>query len=86
MPDHARWLLSPLAPTPLRESHWPSQSLTVLSGPEGGLSAAEEALALRHGFLAQTLGPRILRADTAPLAVLACAAIMTPSSIKTLQE
>jgi 16S rRNA (uracil1498-N3)-methyltransferase len=75
-PAQARWLLSPLAQAPLREGVWPSQALCVLSGPEGGLSAAEEALALRHGFVAQSLGPRILRADTAPLAVLACAALM----------
>jgi len=43
----------------------------VLSGPEGGLSAAEEALALQAGFVPVTLGPRVLRAETAPLAVLA---------------
>ena len=42
-----------------------------LSGPEGGLTAAEEALAQAHGFVATSLGPRVLRADTAPLAVLA---------------
>ncbi|MBX9935145.1 MAG: 16S rRNA (uracil(1498)-N(3))-methyltransferase, partial [Burkholderiaceae bacterium] len=42
-----------------------------LSGPEGGLSAAEETLALAHGFVPTTLGPRVLRAETAPLAVLA---------------
>lgn len=45
--------------------------LCTLSGPEGGLSAAEEALALHHGFVAAGLGPRVLRAETAPLAVLA---------------
>ena len=45
-------------------------SLTLLSGPEGGLSAAEEALALRQGFAPATLGPRVLRAETAPLALL----------------
>jgi 16S rRNA (uracil1498-N3)-methyltransferase len=42
-----------------------------LSGPEGGLTEAEEALARQHGFIATSLGPRVLRADTAPLAVLA---------------
>jgi 16S rRNA (uracil1498-N3)-methyltransferase len=46
-------------------------ALTVLSGPEGGLTADEEALALKAGFTAISLGPRVLRADTAPLAVLA---------------
>ena len=44
--------------------------LVCLSGPEGGLSAAEDALARQHGFAPIVLGPRILRAETAPLAVL----------------
>lgn len=41
-----------------------------LSGPEGGLSAEEEALALSLGWSAVSLGKRVLRADTAPLAML----------------
>jgi 16S rRNA (uracil1498-N3)-methyltransferase len=47
------------------------EPLVVLSGPEGGLSPAEESLALSSGFIPVTLGPRVLRAETAPLAVLA---------------
>ena len=47
------------------------QSVLVLSGPEGGLSRAEEAAARAAGFQPVTLGPRVLRADTAPLALLA---------------
>ena len=43
----------------------------MLSGPEGGLAPEEEAAALRHGFVPVSLGPRTLRADTAPLALLA---------------
>ena len=46
-------------------------ALTLLSGPEGGLSPDELALALAAGFSAVGLGPRVLRADTAPLAALA---------------
>lgn len=42
-----------------------------LSGPEGGLSDAEAQLAETAGFRRVGLGPRVLRADTAPLAVLA---------------
>ena len=42
-----------------------------LSGPEGGLTSEEEALARQHGFCSISLGPRVLRADTAPLALLA---------------
>jgi 16S rRNA (uracil1498-N3)-methyltransferase len=43
----------------------------LLSGPEGGLSPREEAAAREAGFRPVTLGPRVLRADTAPLAALA---------------
>ena len=42
----------------------------LLSGPEGGFTAAEEALARAAGFMPVTLGERVLRADTAPLALL----------------
>jgi 16S rRNA (uracil1498-N3)-methyltransferase len=45
-------------------------AMTFLSGPEGGLSAAEEALATAKGFASVTLGPRVLRSETAPLACL----------------
>ncbi|WP_066258817.1 16S rRNA (uracil(1498)-N(3))-methyltransferase [Hydrogenophaga flava] len=41
-----------------------------LSGPEGGLSAQEDALARTAGFVPVTLGLRILRAETAALAAL----------------
>ena len=50
-------------------------TLNVLSGPEGGFNAAEEAAARGHGFVPTTLGERVLRADTAPLAVLAAIAL-----------
>jgi 16S rRNA (uracil1498-N3)-methyltransferase len=49
--------------------------LTFLSGPEGGLGPAEEAAAIASGFAPVTLGPRILRAETAPLACLAFLAV-----------
>ena len=45
--------------------------VTLLSGPEGGLSPPEEQAALSAGFVPVTLGPRVLRSETAPLAVLA---------------
>ena len=45
--------------------------LLVLSGPEGGLTAQEEQAALAQGFQPASLGARVLRAETAPLAVLA---------------
>ncbi|MEO7852216.1 MAG: RsmE family RNA methyltransferase, partial [Rubrivivax sp.] len=67
-----RWLLSLAAEAGGLPQHWRAQrSLTMLSGPEGGLAADEQSLALQHGFVAVRLGPRVLRADTAPLAALA---------------
>ena len=48
-----------------------SASVLFLSGPEGGLSDAEDESARRAGLRALTLGPRVLRADTAPLLALA---------------
>ncbi len=48
-----------------------ANAFTFLNGPEGGLSPAEEAAALACGFSPVTLGPRVLRAETAPLACLA---------------
>jgi len=46
-------------------------SLCVLIGPEGGLSAAEREQAKTRGFRAVRLGPRILRAETAAVAISA---------------
>ena len=46
-------------------------TVCALSGPEGGLGGDEERLAAQRGFEAVDLGPRVLRAETAPLAVLA---------------
>jgi 16S rRNA (uracil1498-N3)-methyltransferase len=50
--------------------------ITLLSGPEGGLSPAEEAEALAAGFLPVNLGPRVLRAETAPVAVLSALGLL----------
>jgi 16S rRNA (uracil1498-N3)-methyltransferase len=75
----ARWILSLAEGTKnigdvLADAQSSAQSspleITVLSGPEGGLSPAEEAQALAAGFVPVTLGPRVLRAETAPVAVL----------------
>ena len=48
-----------------------SAEVLLLSGAEGGLTDAEEEAALARGFIAASLGARVLRADTAPLAALA---------------
>ena len=56
---------------PLHRAAAHTGPVLFLSGPEGGLSPQEEDLALQHGFAPVTLGSRVLRAETAPLAALA---------------
>ncbi|GGJ75037.1 16S rRNA (uracil(1498)-N(3))-methyltransferase [Deinococcus aquiradiocola] len=51
-----------------------SAPVTFVSGPEGGFSDAEVAALTASGFVSVTLGPRILRAETAPLALLGAVA------------
>jgi 16S rRNA (uracil1498-N3)-methyltransferase len=68
-----RILLSPRATKSL--AAWaratPPCPVTLLIGPEGGFSAAEEEAALAQGALALSMGPRVLRTETAGLAALA---------------
>lgn len=45
--------------------------IAVAIGPEGGFSAEDIAVAEEAGFIAVSLGPRILRAETAAIAALA---------------
>ncbi|MBH5330088.1 16S rRNA (uracil(1498)-N(3))-methyltransferase [Eikenella sp. S3360] len=66
----ARLLLSPHDGVPLR-SLPKVQNAVLLIGPEGGLTAKEEALARSHGFQPVRLGARVLRTETAALAALA---------------
>ena len=53
-----------------------ARPVLVLSGPEGGLTPTEEAAALAGGFQPVTLGPRVLRAETAPLALLSALTVL----------
>lgn len=85
--DLSTWLKTPAQPPGLRcvlslaEGTQPlrevlhgvpaDQPVSFLSGPEGGLSAQEDALARAAGFVPVTLGPRTLRAETAALVALA---------------
>jgi 16S rRNA (uracil1498-N3)-methyltransferase len=45
--------------------------VTFVIGPEGGFSAQEEETALAQGALFLSMGPRVLRTETAGLAALA---------------
>lgn len=70
--NDARLLLSLGATArPLRLLPPTGGMVSVLSGPEGGLTPAEEDAAMAAGFVPTALGARVLRADTAPLAALA---------------
>ena len=53
--------------TVLKESE--HKKIAVFIGPEGGFADEEIGFALANGFSAVTLGPRILRCETAPIAV-----------------
>jgi 16S rRNA (uracil1498-N3)-methyltransferase len=74
-PHHAARLLLSLrdGSRPLRNGLQAEtrQEVVFLSGPEGGLSSAEEDAALACGFAAVSLGARVLRAETAALTALA---------------
>lgn len=47
------------------------KTVGLIIGPEGGFTAAEAELLVGRGSRATTLGPRIFRAETAPIAALA---------------
>jgi 16S rRNA (uracil1498-N3)-methyltransferase len=64
-------LLDPESSQPLVGLARPAGPVTLLVGPEGGLSPRERSLARSRGMVGVRLGPRILRAETAPLAAIA---------------
>jgi 16S rRNA (uracil1498-N3)-methyltransferase len=70
---HRRILLTPRAEQPLSDwaRHHPPQAVTLLIGPEGGFTETEERMAQNQGALALSIGPRVLRTETAGLAALA---------------
>ncbi|MBA3470617.1 MAG: 16S rRNA (uracil(1498)-N(3))-methyltransferase [Herpetosiphonaceae bacterium] len=49
----------------------PADPIALWSGPEGGWSASETQAAGQAGLIVASLGTRILRAETAPIAALA---------------
>jgi len=66
--DH-RWLLDPAAPSPPPAAPLsPSPTESLLVGPEGGWSATELDTLDAAGWQRISLGPRILRIETAVLA------------------
>ena len=63
----------------LREVLHPGQykRLAIVTGSEGGFSVEEAAAAKAAGAITVGLGPRILRCETAPLAALTAAMLLT---------
>ena len=71
----------PTATVSLRDLETPEEGaqVTFLTGPEGGLTDEEVADLQARGFHTVSLGPRILRAETAPLAF--AAALLVPEAL-----
>ena len=67
----AELILVPGATTPLASVPAPETKVCVMIGPEGGFSDAEYADAEVSGFKAVSLGPRVLRTESATIATLA---------------
>jgi len=63
-------LLDHRAERSLKQVPAPKGEVSLLIGPEGGLSAVERDAARQKGLEGIRLGPRILRTETAPLAAI----------------
>jgi 16S rRNA (uracil1498-N3)-methyltransferase len=69
-PFGQEFVLDPEANSGLYQVHETPQQMTLLIGPEGGLSEQEKNSALELGFQSLRLGPRVLRTETAVIAAL----------------
>ena len=67
----AELILQPGAPSPLACVSAPQTKVCLLIGPEGGFSDTEFEDAAIAGFRPVSLGPRVLRTETAAVAALA---------------
>jgi len=63
-------LLSPTGEQRIADIAGSPGGATVLIGPEGGLAQVEQDAALRSGFTAVRMGPRVLRTETAAVCAL----------------
>jgi 16S rRNA (uracil1498-N3)-methyltransferase len=70
---HRRILLTPRAEQSLSDwaRHHPPQAVALMIGPEGGFTESEENMAQARGVIALSMGPRVLRTETAGLAAIA---------------
>jgi 16S rRNA (uracil1498-N3)-methyltransferase len=69
--QHPRWILDPGAARTVQPAPPGTRGVTLAIGPEGGFDPAEIRQAEESGFLPLSLGPRILRTETAGLAAAA---------------
>ena len=69
--DVAGILLSPSAELPLSKLPLKGNQFILAAGPEAGFTAQEEAALVEAGFAPASLGPRVLRTETAAVAALA---------------
>ena len=53
------------------------KTISIFTGPEGGFEDSEAAYAVEKGLLSVTLGPRILRCETAPMCAVTAAMLLT---------
>ena len=65
----SKFVLHHRSSSTLKNSETP-RSVILLIGPEGGLSESEIEYAMMQGFQALTIGPRVMRTETAPIAAL----------------
>ena len=65
-----RLILNPTASTPLAGLNLASNKIELLIGPEGGLDEPELKQAEHAGFKSVSLGPRVLRTETAAVVAL----------------
>lgn len=68
--DTCRLLLNPVGATRFADLAEPTTAIQLLIGSEGGLTPSEIESANAHGFQSVLLGPRVLRTETAALAVI----------------
>ncbi len=59
------------------ESRPGAKSISIFSGPEGGFEPTEAAFAKESGLISVSLGPRVLRCETAPLCALSAIMFFT---------
>ncbi|WP_100656735.1 16S rRNA (uracil(1498)-N(3))-methyltransferase [Alteromonas flava] len=68
--DQTRILFDPSAHQRIQQLEGNCRGFRILVGPEGGLSEQEVYTAVQNGYQALTMGPRILRTETAAVAAI----------------